>query len=100
MAVPIAGGVGNVLPCRQVDPELFFAEVPADVEEAKALCRDCPIRGPAWRVHSSGVSRGASGVASCSWAGLWWPASDRGRPRKYPLADPYDPATGGREAAA
>jgi WhiB family transcriptional regulator, redox-sensing transcriptional regulator len=31
------------LPCR-TDPELFFAESPADVELAKALCVDCPIR--------------------------------------------------------
>ena len=32
------------LPCRLVDPDLFFAEAPADVEEAKALCLDCPVR--------------------------------------------------------
>ena len=32
-----------VLPCTQ-DPEMFFAESPADVEYAKALCRDCPAR--------------------------------------------------------
>lgn len=31
------------LPCR-MDPELFFAEAPADVELAKALCLDCPVR--------------------------------------------------------
>lgn len=31
------------LPCR-TDPELFFAEAPADVELAKALCVDCPVR--------------------------------------------------------
>jgi WhiB family transcriptional regulator, redox-sensing transcriptional regulator len=31
------------LPCRE-DPELFFAEAPADVEYAKALCRGCPVR--------------------------------------------------------
>ncbi len=30
------------LPCRE-DPELFFAEAPADVECAKALCRGCPV---------------------------------------------------------
>ena len=30
------------LPCRE-DPELFFAESPADVECAKALCRGCPV---------------------------------------------------------
>jgi WhiB family transcriptional regulator, redox-sensing transcriptional regulator len=32
------------LPCRSYDPELFFAESPADVEFAKSLCVDCPIR--------------------------------------------------------
>jgi WhiB family redox-sensing transcriptional regulator len=31
------------LACR-TDPELFFAEAPADVELAKARCVDCPIR--------------------------------------------------------
>lgn len=30
-------------PCM-ADPDLFFAELPADVETAKALCRGCPIR--------------------------------------------------------
>ncbi len=32
------------LPCRREDPELWFAETPCDVEEAKALCVDCPVR--------------------------------------------------------
>ena len=32
------------LPCRSNDPELFFAETPQDVELAKALCVDCPVR--------------------------------------------------------
>ena len=32
------------LPCRANNPELFFAESPADVELAKALCRPCPVR--------------------------------------------------------
>jgi WhiB family redox-sensing transcriptional regulator len=31
------------LPCMD-EPDLFFAESPADVETAKALCRGCPIR--------------------------------------------------------
>jgi WhiB family transcriptional regulator, redox-sensing transcriptional regulator len=31
------------LPCK-ADPELFFAESPQDVEYAKALCLDCPMR--------------------------------------------------------
>lgn len=32
-----------VVPCRS-DPELWFAEAPADVERAKSLCRECPIQ--------------------------------------------------------
>lgn len=32
------------LPCRVGDPELFFAELPEDVELAKALCTACPLR--------------------------------------------------------
>ena len=35
---------GVELPCWREDPELFFAESPADVELAKSLCVDCPIR--------------------------------------------------------
>ena len=38
---PISGMLE--LPCK-ADPELFFAESPQDVEFAKALCQDCPIR--------------------------------------------------------
>ena len=34
---------GLDLPCTD-DPELFFAEAPADVEAAKALCQGCRIR--------------------------------------------------------
>ena len=32
------------LPCRVNDPELWFAESPSDVEFAKTLCTDCPVR--------------------------------------------------------
>jgi WhiB family redox-sensing transcriptional regulator len=38
--VPLA----DDLPCRSTDPELFFAESPADVETAKAVCTTCTIR--------------------------------------------------------
>jgi WhiB family redox-sensing transcriptional regulator len=34
---------GLDLPCTE-DPELFFAEAPADVETAKALCQGCRAR--------------------------------------------------------
>jgi WhiB family redox-sensing transcriptional regulator len=33
-----------VLPCWDADPELFFADEPADVERAKSVCRGCPVR--------------------------------------------------------
>jgi WhiB family transcriptional regulator, redox-sensing transcriptional regulator len=32
------------IPCLTVDPELFFAESPDDVEFAKSLCLGCPAR--------------------------------------------------------
>ncbi|MGZ6791570.1 MAG: WhiB family transcriptional regulator [Mycobacteriales bacterium] len=32
------------LPCHTVDPDLWFAESPADVETAKALCAPCPLK--------------------------------------------------------
>jgi WhiB family redox-sensing transcriptional regulator len=49
------GGIGEVnglrglqhgadLPCLSADPELFFPETPGDVERAKSLCRNCPVR--------------------------------------------------------
>ena len=35
--------VGLDLPCTE-DPELYFAESPQDVEQAKAMCRGCRVR--------------------------------------------------------
>ena len=35
--------IGLDLPCTE-DPELFFAESPQHVEQAKAMCRDCRAR--------------------------------------------------------
>jgi WhiB family transcriptional regulator, redox-sensing transcriptional regulator len=32
------------LPCRVEDPELWFAESPAQLELAKSFCADCPVR--------------------------------------------------------
>lgn len=34
----------RVLPCRQEDPDLWFADSPADLEYAKSLCTGCPVR--------------------------------------------------------
>lgn len=32
------------LPCRRHPVDLWFADRPADVEQAKQLCRDCPLQ--------------------------------------------------------
>jgi WhiB family redox-sensing transcriptional regulator len=44
--VPLSGGaeLGGDLPCRKFDPDLWFAESPAELELAKSLCGDCPLR--------------------------------------------------------
>jgi WhiB family transcriptional regulator, redox-sensing transcriptional regulator len=75
------------LPCRSNDPELFFAESPADVELAKALCRTCPVRveclaGALDRQEPWGVWGGELFVA-----GVVVPRKrPRGRPRKCEAA--------------
>lgn len=80
------------LPCRLVDPEIFFAESPADVESAKALCQSCPVRavclaGALERREPWGVWGGELLVQGEVVARK----RPRGRPRKYPVADPYAP---------
>lgn len=71
------------LPCWQQDPDLFFAESPADVETAKAICIDCPVRlaclsGALDRREPWGVWGGELVVA-----GVVVPRKrPRGRPRK------------------
>ena len=43
--VPLAPApVRRPLPCRVEDPELWFAESPAQLELAKSLCAECPVR--------------------------------------------------------
>ena len=36
--------VGTELPCRKFDPDLWFADTPAELELAKSMCGDCPVR--------------------------------------------------------
>lgn len=75
------------LPCRINDPELWFAESPADVEHAKALCVDCPVRsmcldGALDRREPWGVWGGELFLQ-----GAVIPRKrPRGRPRKNPVA--------------
>jgi WhiB family transcriptional regulator, redox-sensing transcriptional regulator len=39
-----AASRGLDLPCRSDDADLWFAEAPAELERAKALCGHCPIQ--------------------------------------------------------
>ena len=74
------------LPCRS-EPELYFAESPADVEFAKALCHSCPVRvdclaGALERREPWGVWGGELFVS-----GVVVPRKrPRGRPRKVDVA--------------
>ncbi|WSJ69166.1 WhiB family transcriptional regulator [Kitasatospora sp. NBC_01250] len=43
-ALDDAEALGAPIPCRSFDPEVFFAETPADVEYAKSLCGTCPVK--------------------------------------------------------
>ena len=75
------------LPCRVHPPDLWFAELPADVEAAKALCVACPLReacldGALERAEPWGVWGGQLVLA-----GAVVPFKrPRGRPRKHPVA--------------
>jgi WhiB family redox-sensing transcriptional regulator len=75
------------MPCRVFDAELWFAESPADVERAKTLCQDCPVRaaclaGALERHEPWGVWGGELFVAGAIVARK----RPRGRPRKCVVA--------------
>ncbi len=77
-------------PCLGVDPELFFAELPADVEVAKSVCGPCPLRvrclaGALERREPHGVWGGELLVAG--------QVVPRKRPRGRPRKDEAWPAT-------
>lgn len=79
--------VQTLVPCRSHDPELWFAERTAEVELAKALCRECPLRegcleGAIERAEPWGVWGGEVFIG-----GVVVPMKrGRGRPRKNPAA--------------
>jgi WhiB family redox-sensing transcriptional regulator len=77
------------LPCHAGDPDLWFAENPADLERAKLLCADCPVRRQCleaalereepWGVWGGQIFERGNVVAR---------KRPRGRPRKNPQASP------------
>ncbi len=81
------GGLDTELPCRQYDPDLWFADTPADLEVAKTLCGTCPLkveclagaieRAEPWGVWGGEIFERGAIVAR---------KRPRGRPRKEDLA--------------
>src|ERR687886_467350 len=75
------------LPCRKFDPDLWFSDSPTDLELAKSLCGDCPLRveclaGAVERAEPWGVWGG-----EIFERGAVVPRKrPRGRPRKEDLA--------------
>jgi WhiB family redox-sensing transcriptional regulator len=82
-----AQGAKSDLPCRTFDPDLWFADSPAELELAKSLCAECPLRV---ECLSSALERGEPwGV----WGGEIFERGavvprkrPRGRPRKEDVA--------------
>ncbi|MFY1695715.1 MULTISPECIES: WhiB family transcriptional regulator [unclassified Solwaraspora] len=75
------------LPCRKFDPDLWFSDSPTELELAKSLCVDCPLRveclaGAVERAEPWGVWGG-----EIFERGAVVPRKrPRGRPRKEDLA--------------
>lgn len=93
-----SAGVGQWTPCLDEDPDLFFAEAPEVLEDAKLVCARCPLRqeclqGAVERQEPHGVWGGQIFVDGVIVARK----RPRGRPRKdatplvpviLPLVDP------------
>ncbi|MBK0330455.1 WhiB family transcriptional regulator [Brachybacterium sp. MASK1Z-5] len=73
-----------ILPCQDIEAaDLFFSERPADLESAKVLCADCPLRavclegaldrGEPWGVWGGQILENGAVIAF---------KRGRGRPRK------------------
>ena len=94
---------GLDLPCRSGDnPDLWFADAPADLERAKLLCLDCPVRSEC--LASAMARQEPWGV----WGGEIFERGvviarkrPRGRPRKEDVArEAAERAARSQEAAA
>jgi len=77
----------ETVPCRKFDPDLWFADSPAELELAKSLCLDCPVRveclagavdrAEPWGVWGGEIFERGAVIAR---------KRPRGRPRKADLA--------------
>jgi WhiB family transcriptional regulator, redox-sensing transcriptional regulator len=89
------------VPCHLEDPDMWFAENPVELERAKALCADCPIRreclaaalerGEPWGVWGGEILDRGTVIAR---------KRPRGRPRKNTEAAHARSTRGGSPAAA
>jgi WhiB family redox-sensing transcriptional regulator len=98
-----APSAGLDLPCRSSDnPDLWFADTPADLERAKVLCLDCPVRAEClagamarqepWGVWGGEIFERGAVIAR---------KRPRGRPRKEDVArEAAERAARSQEAAA
>jgi len=80
--------VSDQAACLDHDPDLFFAESPADVERAKLVCHGCPVReiclsAAKRRAEPHGVWGGELFVAGAIVARK----RPRGRPRKTQVVE-------------
>lgn len=98
-----APSAGLDLPCRSGDnPDLWFADTPTDLERAKLLCVDCPVRAEClagalarqepWGVWGGEIFERGAVIAR---------KRPRGRPRKEDVArEAAERAARAQEAAA
>jgi WhiB family redox-sensing transcriptional regulator len=86
MTDPAFGANVEDLPCQVLDADLWFAETPAELEQAKAHCRECPLmagclagaleRREPWGVWGGEIFNQGEVIAQ---------KRPRGRPRKNPI---------------
>ncbi|MHA6798615.1 WhiB family transcriptional regulator [Bounagaea algeriensis] len=87
MAAAADRGRALRLPCR-ADPDLWFAETPRDLEKAKTLCADCPIKAECLAgALARGEPWGVWGGEIFDQGAVIQRKRPRGRPRKHPRPD-------------
>ncbi|MGH3831682.1 MAG: WhiB family transcriptional regulator [Pseudonocardiaceae bacterium] len=92
----LSGAMANP-PCQVHDPDLWFAESPAELERAKQLCAGCPLKAAC--LDSALARREPWGV----WGGELLEHGiviPRKRPRGRPSKAALERASAEREAAA